>query len=66
LQDSLLQVVAEQRIGTVFPVRHRNGHRELVEVYRTDMPWGRPPPEGTDWTSDADIRNILESVDIEV
>jgi mannose-6-phosphate isomerase-like protein (cupin superfamily) len=66
LEETVLEVVAQQRIGTVFPVRREDGRVELVEVHRTDMPWGRPPPEGGDWTTDTDMRGILGALDMEV
>jgi quercetin dioxygenase-like cupin family protein len=60
LEDTLLEVVAEQRIGTVYPVREEGGQVGLVEVYRQDMPWSRTPRDGTPWTSDAEMRHILD------
>jgi quercetin dioxygenase-like cupin family protein len=66
LENTVLEVVAEQRIGTVFPVRRPGGGVELVEVHRPDMPWGRPPPDGGEWTSDTDMRGILDAVDMDV
>ena len=66
LEETVLEVVAQQRIGTVFPVRDEDGCVELVEVHRMDMPWGRPPPEGGDWTTDTDMRGILDALDMEV
>ena len=66
LEETVLEVVAQQRIGTVFPVRRRDGRMELVEVHRRDMPWGRPPPEGGDWTTDTVMRDILDALDMEV
>jgi hypothetical protein len=36
-------------------------NHDLVEVYRPDMPWGRPPLDGTSWTSDVGLRHILDS-----
>ena len=65
-EETILEVVAEQRIGTVYPVRRADGHVDLVEVYRTDMPWGRPPPDGTSWTTDTDMRRILDSLDMKL
>jgi hypothetical protein len=38
-RGGVFEVVAEQRIGTLFPV----GGAE-VEAFRADMPWGRTPP----------------------
>lgn len=66
LAETVLEVVAEQRIGTVFPVRCTDGRVEEVEVHRTDMPWGRPPPSGSSWTSDAEMQRILDAVDLEL
>lgn len=66
LEETVLEVVAEQRIGTVYPVRHSDGQVELVEVHRADMPWGRPPPEGGEWTSEEEMRAILQTLDMDV
>lgn len=62
-EETLLEVVAEQRIGTLYRVRDDDGGVRTVEVHRADMPWGRPPPEGHSWTSDAELRHILAHVD---
>jgi quercetin dioxygenase-like cupin family protein len=66
LEDTVLEVVAEQRIGTAYPVRRPDGQVDLVEVYRKDMPWGRQPPKGTGWTPDTDMRRMLDSLGIDV
>jgi quercetin dioxygenase-like cupin family protein len=60
LAETEIQVIAEQRIGTVYPVADDAGRVDLVEVFRPDMPWGRPPPDGRDWTSDPELRHILD------
>jgi hypothetical protein len=60
-----MEVIAEQRIGTFFPVRQADGTRRLVEVY-TPSPWNNPPPRVGEYTSDEEIQRILRSVDIEV
>jgi quercetin dioxygenase-like cupin family protein len=60
LEETVLDVVAEQQIGTVYPVQRPGGGVDLVEVYRPDMPWGRPPPDGTTWTSDVELRHVLD------
>ncbi len=36
-----------------------DGEVELVEAYRADAPWGRPPGQGQEWTSDEGMRSIL-------
>ena len=62
-EETLLEVIAEQRIGTLYRVRDDDGAVRTVEVHRTDMPWGRPPPEGSEWTSDAELHHILGHLD---
>jgi quercetin dioxygenase-like cupin family protein len=62
LEETVLEVVAEQRIGTVYPVRAGNGGVELVEVHRPDMPWGRAPRDGTSWTDDSEMRRIFDNL----
>lgn len=57
--ETVLEVVAEYDIGTLYPVTADSGEVELVEVHRADMPWGRPPRQGQGWTSDEDLRSIL-------
>jgi len=58
--ETVLEVVAEYDIGTLYPVRSATGGVELVEVHRPDMPWGRPPPDGQNWTSDEHLQQILD------
>ena len=58
--ETVLEVVAEYDIGTLYPVRSAFGEVELIEVHRPDMPWGRPPPDGQNWTSDEHLRQILD------
>jgi quercetin dioxygenase-like cupin family protein len=65
LSDVTLEVVAEYDIGTIYAVRDDHGERRLVEVFRLDMPWSRRPPDGR-WTSDAEMRAILDRLDTEV
>jgi hypothetical protein len=66
LEETVLEVVAEQRIGTVYPVRAADGELELVEVYRQDMPWGRPPRDSASWTDDTEMRRILDNLALDV
>jgi mannose-6-phosphate isomerase-like protein (cupin superfamily) len=66
IEETVLEVAAEQRIGTVYPVRATDGGTDLVEVYRQDMPWGRPPADGTAWTNDTEMRQILENLALDV
>jgi len=53
-----MEVVAELDAGQIFPVTADSGRTELVEVYRADLPWGRPPPAGFAWTSDERMAEI--------
>jgi Cupin domain len=41
--DTVMEVIAEQHIGTFFPVQQADGTRRLVEVY-TPSPWNNPSP----------------------
>jgi len=66
LQDCILEVVAEYDIGTTYPVLREDGTRDTVEVYRRDMPWGRQPPPGQDWTSDDRMQAVLDHLAEEV
>jgi quercetin dioxygenase-like cupin family protein len=66
LEETVLEVVAEQRIGTVYPVQNAEGSTELVEVHRRDMPWGRPPGDDGSWTDDAEMRRILDNLALDV
>src|SRR5215208_5312791 len=66
VQDTLVEVVAEYDIGTLFPVRQPDGSRRLVEVYRADLPWCAPPPQPGQYTTDEALQEIIRSVDIQV
>jgi Cupin domain len=66
IQDTLMEVVAEYDIGTLFPVRQPDGSRRLVEVFRADLPWCAPPPRPGQYTTDAELAEIIGSVDIQV
>jgi hypothetical protein len=63
VRDALVEVVAEHDMGTFFPVRQPDGSRQLVEVYRVDLPWSAPPPHPGRYTSDEEMDAILRSVD---
>ena len=58
LEETVMEVVAEYDIGTLYPVTGASGSVELVEVHRPDLPWGRPPPAGSAWTSDDELQAI--------
>jgi hypothetical protein len=58
--------VAEYDIGTLYPVTSAREEVELVEVHRHDMPWGRPPPAGSPWTSDEELESIYSRLAYDV
>lgn len=60
-----LEVIAEYDIGTLYPVRDEHGDRQLIEVFRRDLPWCRTPPNGH-WTTDSELRGILDRIDVDV
>jgi hypothetical protein len=66
LRETVLEVVAEYDIGTLYPVRGADGSIELVEVHRPDMPWGRPPPAGRSWTTDDELAVVLDRLAYEM
>lgn len=59
--ETIIEVVAEYDIGTLFPVR-TDGDVELVEVYRRELPWGRAPDPERIWTTDEELRDIQARV----
>lgn len=63
LSEVTMDVVAETDAGQIIPVHDPDGTTRLVEVYRSDLPWGRTPPEGFGWTSDEDMAAIDARVD---
>jgi hypothetical protein len=64
VSETVVEVVAEHDIGTFFPVRQADGTRRLVEVY-TVSPWNAPPPRPGEHTTEEEIQQILQHVDIE-
>jgi mannose-6-phosphate isomerase-like protein (cupin superfamily) len=64
--ETVMEVVAEQSIGTFFPVRSPDGTRELVETFRPELPWNRPPPRPGAYTTDEEMERILKAVDVDV
>lgn len=64
--DTVIEVIAEQAIGTFFPVRRPDGTRAIVETFRKDMPWTAPPTKPGQWTTDEEIEAILAAVDMEI
>jgi quercetin dioxygenase-like cupin family protein len=66
ITETVLEVVAEYDIGTLFPVRTDHGATELIEVHRQDLPWGRAPSPGKDWTSDDELQQVLDRLAFQV
>jgi quercetin dioxygenase-like cupin family protein len=56
--ETIVEVIAEYDMGTLFPIRADNGGVELVEVYRRELPWGRAPGPERTWTTDEELRGI--------
>jgi quercetin dioxygenase-like cupin family protein len=65
VSETVMEVVAEHDIGTFYPVRQADGTRRLVEVY-TASPWNAPPPRPGEYTTEEEIQQLLQNVDIEV
>jgi hypothetical protein len=62
VRDTVVEVIAEHDMGTLFPVRQPDGSHRLVEVHRPDLPWSRPGRH----TTDEELAAILAAVDLEV
>jgi quercetin dioxygenase-like cupin family protein len=61
VRDTIVEVVAEYDIGTLYPVSE-DGGVALIEVYRRELPWGRAPGPEQSWTSDEDLQDIQARV----
>jgi quercetin dioxygenase-like cupin family protein len=64
ITDTILEVIAEQDIGTFWPVRQPNGTRRLVQIY-TPSPWNPPPPEGV-YTTEEELQALSAQIDGDV
>lgn len=64
--ETVLIVLTERGMGNLYPVRHQDGSREVVEVYRREVPWSAEPPSGLDWTTDERLAEIMASIDTDV
>ncbi len=60
MSETVLEVIAEYDIGTLYPVLDADAGVTLTEVHRQDMPWGRPPQAGAHWTTDEQLQEILD------
>jgi quercetin dioxygenase-like cupin family protein len=57
--DAEVEVVAEQRMGSFFPVLGSDGTRRLVEVHRADVPFDRDPPPGRPHTTPEQLAELI-------
>ncbi len=62
--ETVMEVVAEQDIGTYYPIRQADGTRRLVEIF-TPLPWNRLPPDGATTTTE-EIERLARDIDVEV
>jgi quercetin dioxygenase-like cupin family protein len=46
-EEALIEVIAEQGMGSFYSVRSPDGDVRLVEVFRAGVPWERDPPPGS-------------------
>ena len=61
LTEVRLEVVSVLAAGQLFPTYRPDGSRELMEVFRRDMPWSRTPPPGFDWTTESRMEEVLSA-----
>ena len=60
ITDATLEVVAEQDIGTFWPIREADGSTRLVQIH-TPTPWNAPPPNG-EYTTDVELRALRRRI----
>jgi mannose-6-phosphate isomerase-like protein (cupin superfamily) len=61
VRTAVLEVIAQQRMGTYFPVPQADGSVQLVEIH-TPSPWNNPPPAGCSYTTEAEVRELVRQV----
>jgi mannose-6-phosphate isomerase-like protein (cupin superfamily) len=64
LSDVVLEVVAEQDIGTYWPVREADGSARLVQIH-TATPWNAAPPDGA-YTSEEELAALRRRLAIDI
>ncbi|HEX6682476.1 MAG TPA: cupin domain-containing protein [Candidatus Limnocylindrales bacterium] len=62
--DATMEVVAEQDIGTFWPVRDANGSTRLVQIH-TPTPWNAPPPDGV-YTTEEELADLRRRIAAEI
>jgi quercetin dioxygenase-like cupin family protein len=66
IQETVLEVVAEQDMGTLFQIREPDGSRKLVATYRPELPWNPPPPSPGAYTTDEEMAEIFSKIETDV
>lgn len=65
VETAVLEVFAEQRMGTYFPVPEPGGGVRLVEIH-TPSPWNNPPPPGAGHTTPDRLRELVRLTGLEI
>jgi mannose-6-phosphate isomerase-like protein (cupin superfamily) len=58
-EQAVIEVVAEQGMGSWIPVRDDSGARRLVEVHRAGVPFDRDPAAGAARTTEAELADLV-------
>jgi hypothetical protein len=61
-EEAVIEVFAEQAMGSFYRVRGPNGGDELVEVHRPGVPRDREPPPGAGATTTAQMADIARRI----
>jgi mannose-6-phosphate isomerase-like protein (cupin superfamily) len=64
LSDVVLEVIAEQNIGTYWPVLQSDGSTQLVQIH-TPTPWNAPPPDGA-YTSEEELLALRRHLALDI
>ncbi len=64
--ETVPEIVAEDNTGTLYSGVSDGGEVGLVETYRAGAPRGRPPGQGQEWSSDEEMRSILDRLTYDV
>lgn len=64
VSDAVLEVVAEQDIGTFWPVRDADGGTRLVQIH-TPTPWNAAPPDGV-YTTEEELTALRSRIAVEL
>jgi quercetin dioxygenase-like cupin family protein len=64
LADTTLEVVAEQDIGTFWPVRDAGGVIRMVQIF-TPTPWNPAPPDGR-FTPEEELSELRLRIGVEI